>query len=579
MTSTLAEHQSRVKAELARVLHSQALASLAGGFVVAITLVVILFNSADQLQLFLWGLLYIAVSAVRFSLWRYYRDEINLDSKVQSFQQYMGYALMTSGVIWAAGAWLGVISTDSTISSLTLIVFCALIAGAIGSLAASVTYYVLYALPIILVIVYQLWISDFYHPIIAVAYFFYFVVCLQYTRTMQQTLITSIQLQIENEQLITDLTASRDELSEMATIADTANQAKSKLLAAASHDLAQPLHALELFMSALKREKDQTKKDHLIKNASRSVTQLSGMFTSLLDLSRLDSGVIDTAIEPINSRELLEPVVQEIQSRAESKGLKFEASIANHSIETDSTLLQRIVRNLLTNALDYTEEGTIRMSLFEQEGLVHICIEDTGPGITDSELSKIYEEHYQGSRSSGLGLGLSLVKRFCDLLDMDIRVQSTVGQGTRFVLTLQGTTSETTNRVQTEQVSNLSLAGIKIIFVEDESSTREAMGTLFDQWQADYVIGESWESIQTQIGTSAFRPDIVISDFHLGEITTALDIQNHVRETFQSSPAFLVITGDASSGLETLQTQQIPHLRKPVSADELAKSVTNLLAS
>jgi len=252
---------------------------------------------------------------------------------------------------------------------------------------------------------------------------------------MQTTITRMIELGFENEALVSELQQQGEALSVEAQRAESANAAKTRFLAIASHDLAQPMHALELFMSALRREANEDRRQRLIRDAGETTTMLSDMFSSLLDVSKLEAAVIAPELEDVDLQSVLRPLVADFRTKAGLKQLTLEISAQHHIMRTDPRLLRRILINLLGNAIAYTEQGSVSLVTQQQdEGGLLIGIVDTGLGIDPGLLEHIFAEHYQGRGSNGMGLGLYVVARLCELLGITIDVVSSPGVGSTFSL-------------------------------------------------------------------------------------------------------------------------------------------------
>lgn len=234
-----------------------------------------------------------------------------------------------------------------------------------------------------------------------------------------------------------DLAAARRE-------AEAANRAKSRFLAAASHDIRQPVQSLVLLVAALARQLDGHPSQPLLRHLDTSLEALRMLLSSLLDVSKLDAGVIEPEIRRIDLRPLLEGLADEYRLRAEDKGLRLTVTTCEVEVATDPTLLERILRNLLENALRYTPDGEVGLICHVQGKTARVEIRDTGIGIPPEHLNRVFEEFHQvgnseRDRSQGLGLGLAIVRRLAEMLGHRIEVTSSLGKGSCFTVTLDST--------------------------------------------------------------------------------------------------------------------------------------------
>lgn len=223
--------------------------------------------------------------------------------------------------------------------------------------------------------------------------------------------------------------------------AEQANIGKSKFLAAAGHDLQQPLEAISLFAGMLSREEISPRAKAIVRDLRTAQESMRSMLGQLVDLSRLEVGDVDPQVMTISLDTLLEPLVAEFRTQAEGKGLRFRFVAVLARVETDPVLFNRIVRNILSNAVRHTPAGGVLLGARRRKGALRLEIHDTGPGIPEDLRERIFEEFYQldeesGDRNAGIGLGLPTARRFSQLLGHDLQMQSIVGRGTSFFLTV-----------------------------------------------------------------------------------------------------------------------------------------------
>lgn len=420
-------------AENARVLHRLAPASQIGGLVIAAAVLVVVWSGADLVHLIVWmGAILLSVF-IRFGCWASFR--INLEESESAFrwQRTITGALAFSGLVWAWG-FLAFFQAGDALSSAALIgIAAALIGGAMGSLAPSVLAYTVYCLPISVALATAMFKSGDFHWFLCLCMILYFLVCLLYTWNMNRTIMETISLRFENQKLIGELTQQSEMLAEEAQKAKEADAAKSRFLAVASHDLAQPLAAIELFISAIERERDPERRAQLVSSAGRSASVLSELFTGLLDMSKLEADAMEVDLHPTSLEDVIEPLLPEFNRRAEKAGLAFRCEMNGDCVHTDRLLLQRVVLNLVNNAIDYTDEGDVLVQAVATDELVTVTISDSGPGIPEAIQPHVFKAYYQGENSKGTGLGLAIVERLCELLSIDLQFE-TSPQGTVFRL-------------------------------------------------------------------------------------------------------------------------------------------------
>ena len=267
--------------------------------------------------------------------------------------------------------------------------------------------------------------------------------------------------------------------------AEAANRAKTRFLAAASHDLRQPIHTLSLFGAALAMCNLDSRTREISQNINVALQGMASQFDALLDISKLDAGVVHATRAPFEPRRLVEHLRHEFAPVAQAKGLALAARCSfDGVVDTDRLLLERIVRNLVDNAIKYTDAGSIRLDVAATGSEVVITVADTGRGIPEAEHARVFEEFYQldnpeRDRTRGFGLGLSIVKRLSDLLGLRLTMTSAPGKGTTFRLHLAASARGPVDAAPSDAVASR-LAGLHVLVVDDEGHVRLGMKTLLE---------------------------------------------------------------------------------------------------
>ncbi len=355
--------------------------------------------------------------------------------------------------------------------------------------------------------------------------------------------------------------------------AEKANIAKSKFLAAASHDLRQPMHALVLFTSVLKEKVSDPLLLKTVDNIGASVDALQGLFNALLDISKLDASIIDIEPTDIALTELLEPIEKEFRAESENKGIDLFIEKNQYRVHTDPQLLGRILRNLLSNAIRYTEQGSVTVTFQQIDQHIIIDVRDTGPGIAEEHQHIIFNEFTQlhnpeRDRKKGLGLGLAIVKRLTTLLDYDIEVKSELGQGATFKVSVPIAKGNVLPKVAQHQEATplpTSLQGFRVILVDDEAAIREGIETLLSSWGCEIECFESSIHCCEFLNTHDFRPEVILSDYRLQQNKTGLQLVNDVHQLMNAKIPAAIITGDTAPD-RLIEAKKEGHLllHKPV---------------
>jgi PAS domain S-box-containing protein len=354
-----------------------------------------------------------------------------------------------------------------------------------------------------------------------------------------------------------------------------ANRAKSRLLAAASHDLRQPLQTLNLLNRAASRHAGTNAAlQGILERQQLSLDTMAALLASALDVSKLDSGAVTVNIAPNPIGAVFDRLRSDFEPQAAEKGLALVVEPTQEGALTDPELLQRLLGNLLANAVRYTHQGTIRLSCQRSGQELAIVVRDTGIGIPPDQTERIFDEFYQvdhgTQRPEGLGLGLSIVRRLSALLKASISVDSQLGEGTVFTVTLPRAELATHTAAATN-TATLS-AGGRVLVVDDEPAVAHATSLLLELEGFDVRIA-TCESEALE-HARAVTPDVIVSDYHLRGGQTGLDVVNAVRDQLHRAVPAIFITGDTSKlAFAQQQLEKISLLCKPMRADDLLAAI------
>lgn len=403
-------------------------------------------------------------------------------------------------------------------------------------------------------------------------------VTLQYrfARNVSETFTESFLIRRENEQLVGQLTVARDR-------ADAASVAKTRFLAAASHDLRQPLHALSLQSSALLLDPFADDAPAIAASIAESVEDVSTLLDSLLDISKLDAGTLVADMRSIHLSRLLDSLARSFAPWITSKGLRFHTDIAAGQVAvTDPLLLERVLRNLVDNAIKFTRVGTVGLSLVVRAETFEVSVRDTGIGIPPALQSKVFEEFYQvgrhaHGRTRGLGLGLSIVSRLAQLLGMAVELKSTPGEGTTISLSIPRVNADALLVAAAPAASvSCDFAGLRVLILDDEPSICAAMATLLRRLGCDVASAATIADARAQART--FYPRIVLADYRLGDDSNGIDAISQLRFDDPGLLALLVSGDTAPDRLREASASGLELLHKPVSLDQLKRALSALVA-
>lgn len=385
-------------------------------------------------------------------------------------------------------------------------------------------------------------------------------------RNYRQALERVLELKVRADELLQQLRVEKQAADKARQVAEIANRAKTQFFTAASHDLRQPLHAMGLFAEALRQKTHDGEVAQLVNSINSSVDALDELFSELLDISRLDTGVVNVSTQSFAVRDIFRKLRLNFEPLAFEKGLSLRLRGAHQRVCADPLLVERIMRNLVSNAIRYTQDGTILVSARRKGEQVVLQVWDTGMGIAVPEQQRIFEEFYQVPRVKaetedqrrGLGLGLSIVQRLAHLMKAPLSLRSEPGRGTVFSLTLPLGTAEPAKADLTlarQARPGLTLEGRTILIVEDESAVRAGMEALLRGWGSSVLSFDSRQEVMMWLddADSASQPDLLIVDYRLGE-DTGTEVIQALRQHFKASLPAIVVTG--SSMLQQEQEAQ-----------------------
>ena len=370
-------------------------------------------------------------------------------------------------------------------------------------------------------------------------------------------------------------------------LANRANQAKSRFLATASHDLRQPLQTLSLLNGTLRRMPANPIGQQALAQQEQAITAMSRLLNALLDISKLEAGAIRPDPSDFTVRTLFEELRQEFSELAGAKGLRLDVAPCDDWVHTDLSLVGQVLRNLVANAIKYTREGWVALRcLHDQPAFVRIEVVDTGIGIPRDQLRYIYDEFFQvgvaaNTTREGYGLGLSIVQRIVALLDVRLDVQSEVGRGSMFALTLpvsQGA-SRAVPRHAPEPVRPAGRRRARVLLVEDEPAVLNATRMLLASEGYEVRVAAA---VPEALEVARQDPDIdlLVTDYHLGEGQTGTQAIASLRLALHRPLKAVLMTGDTSSAVRDLPRDALLRtVSKPVNADELLSIIEALLDS
>ncbi|RWE77145.1 hybrid sensor histidine kinase/response regulator [Mesorhizobium sp.] len=385
------------------------------------------------------------------------------------------------------------------------------------------------------------------------------------------------------------LEQSNIELSAAKENAELANLSKTRFLAAASHDVLQPLNAAHLSVSALAEVQTSEEGKKLVRQVERSLETMEDLLRTLLDISKLDAGVVQPEIGDVSLETLFSSLRSDFQPEAEKKGLSLKFRPVNVVVRSDRTLLRRILQNILSNALRYTRSGGVLVGTRHRGDTIRIDVADTGCGIAEDQREAVFEEFHRGTSTladgglaGGLGLGLAIVRRMAAALGHPVTFSSRVGRGTIFHIDVpigMAAAEPATGIADMDRPRGYGLFGTKVLLVENDADVLSAMTSLLERWQCLVRAATSTDDALDLLGDTDWVPDIIIADQHLdgGDLGTATIAE--VRDYLGRPVPALIVTADGSELVaKAARAAGIELMRKPLKPAQLRALLAHLLA-
>ena len=573
-----------------RALFMQSPASLTGNFIGAVLIGAIFWSLAGPALMTAWLGVAVVLWLARLAHYlRFIKQHDAADSTLQQWRGSWCVLVLAQGSMWGVAVWLfWGLGTAYHQVSLILIVYSYCL-GSVQLLATQwrifLAFITLVLAPVIVRIATD---SDqAWHLQLAGILSLLFCITVLMGRTYGSALGQAISLKARTDELAAQLRVEMRQAEEARRVAEGASRAKTQFFAAASHDLRQPLHAMGLFAEALRQRSHDPEVASLVNSINESVDALEGLFSELLDITRIDTGGVDVNPAPVGMRDLFGRLRLQFEPVAFEKGLMLSFHGERHIAQTDPVLLERVLRNLVSNAIRYTEDGGVLVSCRPWQGGLRMQVWDSGIGIGAASLPRIFDEFYQVHSNrplephhrKGLGLGLAIVKRLTDLMASPVSVRSRVGKGTVFSIDLPvGRLPRRVDSLAADGVPSakaplgLTLQGRFIVVVEDEAAVREGLVVLLQAWGAQVLAFDTVVAVKDWVADpQAAVPDLLLVDYRLPQGTTGIDALTALRQRWKQRvlPA-IVITGSSLGGHEDEAVLHDFHLLiKPVLPNKL----------
>lgn len=566
----------RVEEQRIALLYGNSLAVSVTALLMATLVAVIAWSNSSADRVLAWcGAVLVVQCAVQWLAHSFHNDA-SAPSRPDIWGKRLTIVAVASGIVWGSAAFV-LVRADDTLT-LSLISTCLAARATVSVLTHSYHPPALYAfvVPIFAFLTASFALNDDYGNLaMALLWLVVLAYVLLFVNHQARVVAAQIRLRCENEQLVVEL-KRQNALAEDARLkAEEASRSKSRFFAAANHDLRQPLHSLGLFATALRGGSIDDRGRETIDQILQCTESLEQLFDNLLDISRLDAGQVEVKPEIVPANAVLNRLRSTFTVPAKDKGLKLSVRGSRVTLNTDSTLLYRVLSNFVSNSIRYADKGGIVVGVRRRGSTALIEVWDTGVGISPEQHDRIFEEFYQlanpeRDRSRGLGLGLATVRRIAQLLNHPIRVRSIPNKGSCFAIEVP---LADPSRIQTsaatveQKVPNL-LGNKLIVVIDDEATVRLGMQSLLESWGCKCVTAmDAAEALQ---GMNGRAPDFIIADLRLRGSDTGIEAIRTLRSQLGDGIPAVLISGDtAAEQLRRVSAAGLTMMHKPLKAVRL----------
>jgi len=561
--------------------------NVVASLVTSTMILLMLMQLAPKAFLVPWYLLFLVLLAARYYQANLYEISALSVANVNQILRIFAVLVLISGCMWG-GLGLGYVDTENpTVSLVLLMIYTGLVANSSATMASILPLYLLFVSPILLPTALKFYlIGDQQSYWITALITLYLTVSFLNTIRIRAAMRQSIQLGFENLDLIENLRVENRKTESALEKAEQANLAKSRFFAAASHDLRQPLQSLSMFTTTLATHLETKSQRKIVSHIDNSVRSLEGLFNALLDIATLDAGTLKLRQRHFHLKPLVEEISVGFLELTSEKQLTLEVNVDDHVVYSDPALLNRVIQNLVENAIRYTREGGLTITTRLVEDKVSLSVIDTGIGIPEEKQDRIFEEFVQlnnhgRDRNKGIGLGLSIVHRICHLLKMPLSVKSEQQKGSAFTIGIEiGDASQIVQPDVRNSVFPSLLDDLFVLIIDDEEEILVALEGLLEVWGCTVMVASSGKEAVQQLIEYDSCPDAVITDYRLKGNETGGDALALIRKHCQAKVPAIIVTGDiAPDRLLEIDKLNLPVLHKPCNADQLQHYLRSILSS
>lgn len=529
-------------------------------------------------SVFWWGSLTLAWIGMGFLLHAIYRRQAT-DATLHGWAVRAAVGSAIAGVFWGGIGFCLLDPEARPLAPLFIAVVCLVALGVYAAYACYLPAMYGFVLGVTLTFsVAMVVVADRMHLVIAAFLIMTAVLALVSGRNFNRLLSSEIITRTRNDRLLRELTAKQAEV-------ESANLAKTRFLAAASHDLRQPVHAINLYGEVLREHVPAGVGRQALGSMAKSIQALDGLFESIEDIAKFEAGIVTPKVTAFNLEQVFEALRANHTQAARAKGLTLSLPQCDLRVRSDEALLRRILGNLVSNAIRYTDAGRIEVGVTQRESELAIAVRDTGIGIAQDKLDDIFREYVQlhnpeRDRAAGLGLGLNIVKRLADLLDHRLSVWSRLGEGSVFTLVVPlaaEDASATPAPVAGDDTDRL-LSGAFIAVIDDEQEVLDATGLLLRGWRCHVLTASSGDEAMALLQREQRFPDLILSDYRLRNDESGIQVVARVRALLDHPVPALLISGDIDPArVKEAHDHGLPLLHKPLRVPQLRAAMAQQL--
>lgn len=534
-----------------------------------------------QPSVLVWATIMHTVESVTFLSARHYIKTPSAQLNPVSSANHYCKLLFLIGISWGLAPWIFLPMSNMPLTLLMTVVLLSVSSGGISALARYRCSLFSYNIPMLVLLACALlWQGDSLHLFLAICALLYLWINLRSGLDQNKFLTEALRARFEKEDLAQRLT-------EQVQLVKRASLEKTRFFASASHDLRQPLHSIGLFAAALLGRCESKQDEPLLHNLIACINTLGTSFNAMLDVSKLDAGVIEVNTQPLALTQLFQRLETSFGPQAEALGLALRFRPGGKWVYGDPILLERLLGNLMHNALKFTSHGGIVLVARTRGPCISVEVWDSGIGVDADDLSLIFDEFYQvgnasRNRSMGLGMGLSIVKRLTTLMNMPLTVHSKVGRGTVFKLLMpQGEPQHVqvpfTPRVGSNPAAS-SLLGKRVLVIDDEESVRNSTAAILRLHGMHVEMADGLPQALEIVLQPDQYPDVVITDLRLRHGENGIHLEEQLNMRLGRKLPVLLVTGDtAPERVQQVQQSGLRVLYKPVDIDDLLEGLSELL--